>query len=748
MPSHVFVTSVGAGRLIAFVLALVLAVTMSGLAFWSVREQLRSTESVIETQEVGDQIQALMLNLREMQTSRRGYMLTGHGTFRQQYERERDEVSTSLDRLRGLLAGGPAEADPIRHIAELVLSYISDARDAQLAGPPYDVVAHLSDKSAMAEIEAELVDLLHKRDELRQTHVAETTKQAERTLLTLGAAAAVSAIVLVIAFASTVVEMRRRRRAEEALIRANADLERQVDARTNALREEAAARQNTVELLNAIIEETPFGVVVVDARRRVIVWNRSMMRITGYRQDEIENWPYPQAPGENQSEAEKIYKRLVAGEVLRDVELPRLRKDGRSIDLLIAAAPLYNADRGLRGIVFVCEDVTQRRQTEQQLRQAQRMDAVGQLAAGISHDFNNLLNAIVINLDLVMRRASDNPMVTELVPLALRAALRGADLTHRLLAFSQPMPVELHTVDVNTRLPDLFALLRRTLGEGIELVLRPAPDLWPIVVDPSQLDVAITNLVINARDAMADAGQIIVETANHRRDDRYGMAASAIPAGEYTTISVHDTGVGMSAKVAERAFEPFFTTKETGKGTGLGLSMVYGFVQQCGGHAVIDSELGHGTTVTLFIPRGSGAAQPERPRDTVALAPGGTETVLLAEDDVEVRQSTIEALKTLGYVVHAVADAKAALDVLDTGARVDLLFTDIVMPGSMDGYALARAARMRRPMLKILFASAHARHVAGDLAESAGLGPMIAKPYRMDDLAAALRRVLTTAQAA
>jgi two-component system NtrC family sensor kinase len=387
--------------------------------------------------------------------------------------------------------------------------------------------------------------------------------------------------------------------------------------------------------------------------------------------------------------------------------------------------------------------VNRREATEQALRQAQKMEAIGRLSGGIAHDFNNMLTVILGNIDMAARRiGDDNPRIQRLLDSAHQASERAATLVQRLLTFSRQHPQEVKSVDINRLVQSMSELLRRTIGETITVESVLAGGLWKVAVDVNQLENAIINLAVNARDAMPNGGRLTVETSNSYLDDAYvGDNTEGLSAGQYVMLAVTDSGTGMSRTVIERAFEPFFTTKPTGMGTGLGLSMVYGFVKQSNGHIKIDSEEGHGTTVRIYLPQASGAAASAGlPRSTDP--EGGRKAILVVEDDNLVRTFVVGQIKSLGYHTLTAVDAAEALAVIDSPDGIDLLFTDMIMPGPMNGRQLADAALQRRPSLKVLFTSGYSNEVIihhGHL--DAGV-LLLSKPYRKSDLARMIRAAL------
>ena len=392
-----------------------------------------------------------------------------------------------------------------------------------------------------------------------------------------------------------------------------------------------------------------------------------------------------------------------------------------------------------------------RRKAEELLRQAQKMEAVGQLTGGVAHDFNNLLTVIIGGLETIGRHlpkiaaSASTQRLERARDMAMQGAQRAAILTKRLLAFSRQQALEPRPIDVNRLVSGVSGLLRPTLGEVISLESVLAGGLWLAHADENQLENAILNLAVNARDAMPMGGRLTIETANASLDRAYVSGlAEPVEAGQYVLIAVADNGTGMDAAALERAFEPFFTTKATGKGTGLGLSQVYGFVRQSGGHVRLYSEPGQGTTVKIYLPRyrgddlpGTAGGVPERAHGAI-----GGETVLVVEDDEALRTYAYEVLSELGYHVMAAPNATAALEMVDRGTPVDLLFTDVVMPGSMNGRQLADEVLRRRPELKVLFTTGYTRNA---IIHHGRLDPgvhLIGKPYTFEELSARVRALL------
>ncbi|MBD8595385.1 response regulator [Pseudomonas sp. CFBP 8758] len=389
------------------------------------------------------------------------------------------------------------------------------------------------------------------------------------------------------------------------------------------------------------------------------------------------------------------------------------------------------------------ERTAQVRINEEALRQAQKMEAVGQLTGGIAHDFNNMLTGIIGSLELMRRRLSRNQLddLPKLIDMGISSANRAASLTHRLLAFSRRQSLDSKPVQVNGLVQSMEELLHRSLNESIALRMHLDPELWIAEADPHQLESALLNLVINARDAMPGRGEVIVETANRHLDESFTSAHQNLAPGDYILLSVSDTGSGMDQAVINRAFDPFFTTKPIGQGTGLGLSMIYGFSKQSRGHVAIQSTPGQGTTVQLYLPRCYASQLPQATAPVIEspMATNG-ETVLIVEDDHAVRSLVCEVLRELGYCYLEAADASAAQPILASGQRIDLLISDVGLPG-MNGRQLAEVARHLRPGLKVLFITGYAQHAevrAGFLDDGM---QMITKPFAFDVLTAKVREM-------
>jgi PAS domain S-box-containing protein len=522
-----------------------------------------------------------------------------------------------------------------------------------------------------------------------------------------------------------------------------------VDDVTERRRAEDAERHNA-DILTATITSMADAVLVIDENGQAIVANPAAKRLFGDRPDVgSEDWaqtyqcflpdgatPFPAA--------DTPLARAVRGESVDNLEVVVRPSDGaRSTHLIANGRPLRDPTGGLKGAVVVYRDVTEAKDTERQLRQSQKMEAIGQLTGGIAHDFNNILTVITGTIEILATGVADRPEYAAIAKMIDQAADRGAELTRHLLAFARKQSLRPSETDVSALIVDTTNLLRASLGEHIEIEALPAAAVWPALVDRSQLTTALLNLAVNARDAMANGGKLTLETRNAYLDDNGAETEGEARLGAYVMIAVSDNGSGIPAAIRDKVFEPFFTTKGVGKGTGLGLSMVYGFVKQTGGHIKISSEEGHGTTIKIYLPRAIEPAVEASDAPSSELA-GGRETILVVEDDALVRKYVTTQLRNLGYRALEAANAAEALAIADSAAEFDLLFTDIIMPGLMNGRQLADEMARRRSALKVLFTSGYTENALQDHGRLPSAVLLLAKPYRKVELARMLRQALDT----
>jgi PAS domain S-box-containing protein len=510
-------------------------------------------------------------------------------------------------------------------------------------------------------------------------------------------------------------------------------------------RQSQQALRESMARLTAVVETALDGFILIDARGRILLFNPACERLFGYRADEVfqENVKMlmPQAYSLHHDDYLKNFLQTGERKIIGiGREVIGLRKDGSTfpMDLSVGEA----RQDGAAIFVGIIHDLTGRKETENQLRQAQKMEIVGQLSGGIAHDFNNLLTVIVGNAEHLSEKLASREDLRRIADDICLAGERGAELTQRLLAFGRRQLLQPTAIDCHDMLGSLGKLLRRTLRENIEIKTALNSDVTMAFADRTQLESALLNLALNAQDAMPAGGHLILSSEIASLDEHYQNLHPEIKAGEYAMIAVTDDGEGMTPEVAARAFEPFFTTKEVGKGSGLGLSMVYGFVKQSEGHLSIYSEPGLGTTLRIYLPHvATGMPRPST-LDDERTVPEGHGTILVAEDDPFVRSSVIRRVESLGYKVVAAVNGNDAILKLKAIPEIDMLFTDIVMPGGMSGWELAEQARIIRPGLPVVFTSGYAREALVEQGRASAQSIILTKPYRKAELAIRLREAL------
>jgi PAS domain S-box-containing protein len=526
----------------------------------------------------------------------------------------------------------------------------------------------------------------------------------------------------VIGFAKVTRDMTERRAAEAALVES-----------------ERRFRQ----LVTAIVD---YALFMLDRDGYIINWNPGAERTKGYKAEEIVGKHFSTFYTE-QDRAAGIPQRALAT-AAREGRFEavgwRVRKDGSHFWANVVIDPIRDEQGELVGFAKITRDISDKRALElakEQLYQAQKMETVGQLTGGVAHDFNNLLTAVSGSLSLIGQISTD-ARIERLVETAQRAVARGAKLTSQLLAFARRQTLKPQTADVNELIGVFEALLRQAVGDMVEFEVDLDPGIWLVAVDEAQFQSALLNLAVNARDAMnGRGGRLVIETRNVELDEARAAALGEVGPGAYVVVSVRDTGPGMSDEVKARAIEPFYTTKDVGKGSGLGLSQVYGFARQSRGQLEIDSAVGRGTAVRIFLPRSeAGSATGARSVGRGAARKAGT--VLVVEDDPDVLEVAVESLRTLGYNVLSAANAVEALTILERDVPIDLLFSDVIMPRGMSGVELAQEARRRRPGLRVLLASGYTREVLKGEDTTGGELGFIAKPYQVGQLAEMLRAML------
>jgi PAS domain S-box-containing protein len=572
------------------------------------------------------------------------------------------------------------------------------------------------------------------------------TERAERIVMGMAAQAAI-AIDNARLYQISQTEIEARKRAEQELQALNETLEQRIGQRAQQLAASVIKLEDSERRFRLLVEAvTDYAIFMLDPAGNVVNWNPGAERIKGYSREEIIGQHfsrfYSEEDRRNEVPKQALATALQTGKY--EAEGWRMRKDGSKFWASVVINAIHDPAGRLLGFAKVTRDLTEKRETEERLRQVQKMEAVGQLTGGVAHDFNNLLTVISGNIEALQRRlpeGADNNL-RRLTDSALRGAERAALLTRQLLAFSRRQPLEPKSLSVNALIAGMSELLRRALGETIAIETVLAGGLWPIFADANQLESSLLNLAVNAGHAMPGGGKLTIEAANVYLDDEYVVAAE-VPPGQYVGIFVSDNGTGMTPEVVSKAFDPFFTTKEVGQGTGLGLSQVYGFVKQSGGHVKIYSEIGVGTTIKLYLPRyfQSESVADIRPA-VVSIPQANGETILVVEDDPEVRSFTVNILRELGYLVIEVPDGPSAIRLLEDHREIALLLTDVGLPGGMNGRQVADEAQRRRVGLKVLFISGYARNA---IVHHGRLDPgveLIMKPFTYASLAAKVRRIL------
>jgi signal transduction histidine kinase/DNA-binding response OmpR family regulator len=703
-------------RSIGVIVGLTIAVligTGAMLAITHSNSAARQQRLVVSTYETLALMRQTVLALQDTELGERAYLLSGDVADLQPYERGRLRIETDLRQVEAAAASDPDTIQQIKEfrgavdeklgqLNDIINAYQQYGRDAALAIDRTGSGRATSDRIgqiAGAFIEGQRLLLARRLGSLR----SEQEQSDLAGLLVMAGAFICLAIGMLIV-------VRGSGRLEDA--------QRELGARSR--------------LLQATLESLQDPIFVIDAHGTVVAWNEPFVRLSGWdpakhvllTRELLLSGRYPAM----RALLEPL--KLHTG-TTQPTPTVRVSYDGRD----------YEVSRGemtVGGAVVRCVDITEKLRDEMAFRQGQKMEATGQLTGGMAHDFNNILQVIQANLDLMKAAARGDSSFLTRINAATAAAERGARLTQQLLAFARRQPLAPQSTNVAHLVTDLADLLRNSLGERITMELKVADDSWNAKIDPGQLENAILNLAINARDAMPEGGTVSIEISNATLDRRYAALHPEVAPGPYVVVAVNDTGTGMPPEVAAQAFDPFFTTKRDGKGTGLGLSMVYGFVRQSNGHIRIDSAIGQGTSVKLYLPRTLDPV-PQAPGET-GIAPAGRERILVVEDNDEVRQAVVDMLTGWGYRVVAADNPDAAAGILDKDPAFDVLFTDVVMPGAMSAIQLAALAQQRRPGIAILLTSGY----APDLIPSDDRPdyPLIAKPYRAEDLMVRLRNVL------
>ncbi|HEY0105945.1 MAG TPA: CHASE3 domain-containing protein [Rhizomicrobium sp.] len=702
--------------------AVPLFLVLAGVAYLTVAfaQNERAEQGwVVHTYQVIDSLRAVLADAADAETGERGYLLTHKPGYLQPFHAAKLRTARDLDRFEFLTRDNPQQqkrAGALRGLVEGRLRLLDSAiaGSGGVASVPPSLVALMDrGKAVMDMVRLIVAAALDEEQRLLEQRIA-TRRAVERSEIMSAVLAALLALVVLLGAAGLLVRNNARLAVSEAL------------------------RRRQASILQATLDNIRDGILVFDETDRVAAFNNIFFRLMDF----PERLATIGATLDAFKDFDEGQVRRPFGEVpltgAGESRFERVLRAERDLDVYRAAVPGA-------GFLVAAADVSARVRAEAAVRQAQKMEAVGHLTGGVAHDFNNLLQIISANLDLAVADARANPRVAERLQNAIAAVERGSRLTSQLLAFARRQALDPRSTNLSRLLRDMTDLLRRTLGERVEVEAIVSAGLWNTLVDPSQVENAILNLAINARDAMPDGGKLTIELANAFLDDAYAVQHAEVTAGQYVMLAVSDTGTGMPAGVVARVFDPFFTTKPEGKGTGLGLSQVYGFVKQSGGHVKVYSEPGQGTTVKIYLPRTRKPQEGLGPVTTTD-AVGGSETILVVEDDAGVRAAVVDILGELGYAVLKAESAEQGLAVIGSGARIDLLFTDVVMPGPINTREFARRAQELRPGLKVLYTSGYTQNAIvhnGRLDDDAFL---LSKPYRKDDLARKLRSLLDVPQ--
>lgn len=666
----------------------------------------------------------LAIALRDAETGQRGYVLTGRDEYLAPYDAARDRISVLQGEMLKLTADNTVQQQRLRDLAPVIqhkleeLAQTVQARRDSGLETALRIVNSDAGRSYMRDAEVALAAMLADEETLLAERVSQNDARAAwvRWMVVGG-----SGLAVLVLLAATRLLNQAWSRSYKAEI----------------------AQGDLVLRLRTTLDSLSQGVGVFGPDLKLKNWNhcfqvlldlpKAMVRPGTAYGAFVEHTVEPGRPA-LETEEQVRHGSHKAGEA---VTYERERADSHHLE--IRRTPMPDG-----GFVLTLSDMTKRAQAEGVLREAQKMQAIGQLTGGIAHDFNNLLQVIVGNLEIVRSKLDGDPKLQQRIERAAWAAQRGATLTGQLLAFARKQPLAPAAIDLSATMPDLVPLLRRTLGEHIDVRYVETAGLWPAMADPAQLESAVLNLALNARDAMPGGGRLTIELGNKVLDEAYARDQAEVTPGDYAMVAVSDTGHGMAPDVVKRVFEPFFTTKPDGKGTGLGLAMVFGFVKQSGGHVKVYSEPGQGTTVKIYLPRALMAVSPAATRSSAPIdLPRGSATVLVVEDEAAVREVACAILSDLGYRVLEAADGEEGLRMFGLhAAQVDLLLTDVVLPGKVRGRELSESIAAIRPEVKVIFMSGYTENSIvhhGRLDDGVNL---IGKPFKREQLARKVAEVL------
>jgi PAS domain S-box-containing protein len=693
-----------------------------------------------------DHTMAALNNLSEMRLlfrraegAARGFALSGNTGLSDEYRDVLDKVDPSFAELKAMMTDNPAQVhllETTQALSAQRLSVTTELVRLKAAHDTDSISALLTGgegRALMRALDSNFDQLTAAEQQLLAIRIADSRRTG--ALLLSVNLSGTSLIMLLVAI--LVLTARRTHR----------ELEATVAERTEHLASAHEEVRQSASILQSTFDSMAEAVVVTGAAGEIVLSNPAAGKMLGMqpglnvRTLDERNLTYQNDGTTPLSKDELPVVRVLRGDEFAEREIVvRPRGETATRHLVVSGRPLHDASGAVSGAALVYHDITASRETERKLQQTQKLEAIGKLTGGVAHDFNNMLTVITGMTEALVDRLKDQPDLVAIARLIDDAATRATDLVKHMLAFARKQPLQPRNVNINDAVGEIAKLLRPTLGEQIEIETILREDLPLSHIDPSQLANALINMAINARDAMPNGGKLLLETSNVTLDESYARSNPDVQPGAYVMLAITDTGTGMPQAVQEKAFEPFFTTKEIGKGSGLGLSMVYGFVKQSGGHIKIYSEVGHGTSIKLYLPPAQGQAISAH---ALALSDsGGSETILVVEDDSLVRVFVVSQLQSLGYRTLVAANSKEALAHLERGASFELLFTDVVMPGGMTGRELAEAIQKERPAIKVLYTSGYTDNSIvhhGRLDEGVLL---LTKPYRKPELARMIRQAL------
>ena len=700
---------------------------------------------VDHTMAVLNNLSEMRLLFRRAEGAARGFALSGNTGLSDEYRDVLSKVDPSFAALKAMMTDNPAQVHLLEATQALSAQRLSVTTELVRLKAAHDadsisaLLAGGEGRALMRALDSNFDQLTAAEQKLLAVRVADSRRTGALLLsVNLSGTSLIMLLVVILVLTAR---------------RTHRQLQATVAERTEHLASAHEEVRQSASILQSTFDSMAEAVVVTGTAGEIVLSNPAAGKMLGMqpglnvRTLDERNLIYQNDGTTPLSKDDLPVVRALRGDEFAEREIVvRPRGETATRHLVVSGRPLHDASGAVSGAALVYHDITASRETERKLQQTQKLEAIGKLTGGVAHDFNNMLTVITGMTEALADRLKDQPDLVAVARLIDDAATRATDLVKHMLAFARKQPLQPRNVNINDAVGEIAKLLRPTLGEQIEIETILREDLPLSHIDPSQLANALINMAINARDAMPNGGKLLLETSNVALDDSYARSNPDVQPGTYVMLAITDTGTGMPQAVQEKAFEPFFTTKEVGKGSGLGLSMVYGFVKQSGGHIKIYSEVGHGTSIKLYLPPAQGQAISAH---ALALPDsGGSETILVVEDDSLVRSFVVSQLQSLGYRTLVAADSKEALAHLERGASFELLFTDVVMPGGMTGRELAEAIQKERPAIKVLYTSGYTDNSIvhhGRLDEGVLL---LTKPYRKPELARMIRQALGGAPAA